>query len=83
MKRFLYIIILFMLPVFVGMGQNRNRKVQKPQENVNFAAETDRFLKTYDIDAATNMLDRWEKWLDYTNREFPCLLYTNPSPRDS
>lgn len=73
MRRFLYIIILFTLPVFVGMGQNRNKKVQKPQENVNYAAETDKLLKSYDIDAATNMLDRWEKWLNYTNREFPSV----------
>lgn len=52
-----------------GMAQKRAKKAKEP-EVVDFAAETDKALKAYDVEKASEMLERWEKWLNSTNRDF-------------
>lgn len=53
------------------LGQGRTNKTQKSKENVNYAAETEKCLRAYDIDGASEILERWEKWLNSTDRDFP------------
>lgn len=52
------------------VAQKRAKKAKAP-ETVNFAEETDKALKAYDVEKASEMLERWEKWLNTTDRDFP------------
>lgn len=71
MYRLLYLAIILSLSCPCILAQNRNRTAKKPVETINFEAETEKKLRTYDIDAAVNLLDRWEASLDASGREYP------------
>ncbi|MDE6653750.1 MAG: hypothetical protein K2K37_05115 [Muribaculaceae bacterium] len=67
----LYLIIILSLSPVAVQAQNRSKKAKKTVEAINFEAETEKKLQTYDIQAATSLLDRWEEWLDDTGKEYP------------
>lgn len=71
MRRLLYLLIILSLASVVAQAQNRSKKTKKAVEAINFEAETENKLRSYDIDAATSLLDRWEEWLDATDKNHP------------
>lgn len=71
MRRLLYLTIILSMTATTSVAQNRAKKAKKTIEKVDFEAETEKRLRAYDIDGATNMLDRWEEWLDATDNKYP------------
>lgn len=69
MRRLLYLTIILSLAATPAIAQKRAKK--KPVEKVDYEAETEKSLRAYNIDAATNLLDRWEEWLDDAGKEYP------------
>lgn len=71
MKRLFFFAIVISLGCFAGLCQNRQNKAHKSKENVNYAAEAERYLKAYDVNGASGVLERWEKSLNSSGNDFP------------
>ncbi len=71
MRRLLYLTIILTLTAAPTVAQKHAKKAKKTVEKVDFEAETEKLLRVYDIEGVTNMLERWEDWLDLTSNENP------------
>lgn len=68
MRPLSYLIIILSLVSAPAQAQNQSKKTI---DTKNIIEDTETKLQRYDIDAATNLLDRWEEWLDATGKSYP------------